>query len=82
MSEELKQPQQSSADLLKLDHMEKCKCDNNLEVMFVCLDKSCADNQTHPYYCMKCSQKKHKHHMIFIINEVEEQHIKWTTLRE
>jgi hypothetical protein len=62
--------------------MERCKCGNGLEVMFVCLEKSCPDYQSHPYYCPKCSSKKHKNHIVLIINEVEEQHKKWTVLRE
>ncbi len=62
--------------------MDKCICGIGLEVMFVCLEKSCPDYHTHPYFCPKCSSKKHKNHIVLIVNEVEEQHQKWTALRE
>jgi radical SAM superfamily enzyme len=73
---------QTSGDMLKLDMMENCICGNGLEVMFVCLEKSCPDYESHPYFCMKCSSKKHKSHLLLIINQVEELHEKWTNLRK
>jgi len=71
-TEEIKEQDPTSSDVLKLDQMSKCSCGNGLEVMFVCLEKSCPDYESLPYFCMKCSSKKHKSHLVFIINQVEE----------
>ena len=61
--------------------MDKCiKCPNNLEAILVCLDPSCSEYKTKPFYCMKCS-KNHNHPARFIVNEVEELSDKWKFLK-
>jgi hypothetical protein len=37
--------QQSTANLLKLELMDKCNCKRDIEVLFFCKDKKCSDNQ-------------------------------------
>ncbi len=77
----MKHSQESAADILKLDQMDKCSCPEKLEVMLVCLDQTCPDYHTLPFFCMKCSSKKHNHRTFFIVNEVESQHEKWSSLK-
>ncbi len=51
--------------------------------MYVCYDVSCPNyEENNPYYCMKCSPKKHVHLSFQIANEVDELHSKWTTLKQ
>ena len=85
MAEEGKagQMQQSTANVLKLELMDKCNCRRGFEVLYFCKDKKCSDNQNQKYYCLECSYEdgKHDHKSIPIVKEIETQHTKWYDLK-
>ena len=66
--------EQSVANILRLELMDKCECQWKLEVMFICISDKCPDHAKQKYYCMKCSQVKgkHDHKSIMIVTEVED----------
>ena len=47
--------QESVANILRLELMDKCNCDSGQEVLFICKSNQCADHQKQKYYCIKCS---------------------------
>ena len=71
--------QESVANILRLELMDKCNCGSGQEVLFICKSNQCADHQKQKYYCIKCSQieGKHEHKSIVIVSEIEAQSKKW-----
>ena len=72
MSEENKMPD-AVVSKLKLDLMEKCKCGNNLEALFICKVDTCKSFEKQRYYCLICfdDEEKHNHKSLSIAKEVE-----------
>ena len=75
---------QTSADVLMLEKMEKCSCPQKLEVMFVCLhsETQCPESKNQKYYCIQClSKAKHAHMPVVIVEEIKKIHQRWVTLK-
>ena len=79
MNREENKMQESVANILRLELMDKCNCGSGQEVIYVCKSNQCADHQKQKYYCMKCSQdeSKHDHRPAMIVSEIESQSKKW-----
>lgn len=60
----------STADHLKLEQMENCKCGNLQVVMFVCVHNNCPDRADQPLYCAICAKNRHDHRSVLISNEL------------
>jgi hypothetical protein len=55
MIKEENKMQESVANILRLELMDKCNCGNGQEVLMICKSNQCADHQKQKYYCMDCS---------------------------
>jgi hypothetical protein len=79
MSREENKMQESVANILRLELMDKCNCPSGLEVMFFCKSSQCRDHAKQKYYCYNCSQEdgKHDHKPLGIVKELESQVQKW-----
>ena len=81
--EEIKGPQQSMSDRFKFELMKKCKgCAKKLEVMYICMSLICPDYNDLRFYCSDCSQTKHDHRPVLIINVAEIYQKKWIAFRD
>jgi hypothetical protein len=47
--------QESVANILRLELMDKCNCGNGQEVIYICKSSQCPDQQKQKYYCIDCS---------------------------
>jgi hypothetical protein len=79
MNREENKMQESVANILRLELMDKCNCGSGQEVLFLCKSSQCADHQKQKYYCLKCSYEegKHDHKPMAIVQEIESQSKKW-----
>ena len=55
MNREENKMQESVANILRLELMDKCNCGSGQEVLFICKSNQCADHQKQKYYCFSCS---------------------------
>lgn len=60
----------TTADILKLELMQKCNCELKLEAIFVCSDVNCKDHERQQYYCMECMETAHDHKPKYIVKEI------------
>lgn len=74
-------PGVSTADHLKLEHMEPCKCGSQQVVMFVCLTQACPDRAKQPLFCAICAKNRHDHRSVLIANELVNMQQKWAALK-
>ncbi len=72
----------TAAQQLRLDLMDKCNCNNEQEVMFLCQDEQCPNREKQTFYCAICLKKNHKHMPLLISVEVDEQSKMWEDMRE
>jgi hypothetical protein len=79
MRREENKMQESVANILRLELMDKCNCPSGLEVMYFCKSQDCPDHHKQKYFCYNCSQDetKHNHRHLGIIKEMETQTKKW-----
>jgi hypothetical protein len=47
--------QESVANILRLELMDKCNCGSGQEVIYICKSSQCPDQPKQKYYCIDCS---------------------------
>jgi hypothetical protein len=79
MSREENKMQESVANILRLELMDKCNCGSGQEVFFICKSNQCADHQKQKYYCMFTFILRaiHDHRVVMIVSEIDSQSKKW-----